>query len=136
MNEMTKQWLVYINNDLITAKELLGNDLLTGIVSFHCQQAIEKLFKAVLQEQKQDIPRIHSLIKLYSLVKQFIQIDISLDILKLLDSLYITSRYPVEFGLLPDGKPSVEEAKEFYNFALSIYEQVKKILEQNSNIKP
>ena len=89
MNEMTKQWLVYINNDLITAKELLGNDLLTGIVSFHCQQAIEKLFKAVLQEQKQDIPRIHSLIKLYSLVKQFIQIDISLDILKLLDSLYI-----------------------------------------------
>ena len=73
---------------------------------------------------------------MYSLVKQFIQIDISLDILKLLDSLYITSRYPSEFGLLPDGKPSVEEAKEFYNFALSIYEQVKKILEQNSNIKP
>ena len=52
MNEMTKQWLVYINNDLITAKELLGNDLLTGIVSFHCQQAIEKLFKVSFTRTK------------------------------------------------------------------------------------
>ena len=133
MNEITKQWLMYINDDLITAKELLDNDLLTGIVSFHCQQAIEKSFKAVLQERGHRIPKIHSLIKLYSLVEPFIQLDISLDMLKLLDSIYISSRYPSEFGLLPEGKPSMEDAKEFYEFTLNIYEQVKNMLERNSN---
>ena len=124
---------MYINDDLITAKELLDNDLLTGIVSFHCQQAIEKSFKAVLQERGHRIPKIHSLIKLYSLVEPFIQLDISLDMLKLLDSIYISSRYPSEFGLLPEGKPSMEDAKEFYEFTLNIYEQVKNMLERNSN---
>jgi hypothetical protein len=43
MNELTRQWFLYIDDDLSTAKVLLNNDLLTGIISFHCQQAIEKV---------------------------------------------------------------------------------------------
>ena len=35
---------------------------------------------------------------------------------------YIDSRYPGELGLLPDGKPSLEEAKGFYEFAKNIHE--------------
>jgi hypothetical protein len=33
-------------------------------------------------------------------------------------------------GLLPDGKPSTEEAREFYKFALNIYNQVESILNE------
>jgi hypothetical protein len=47
-----------------------------------------------------------------------------------LDELYIESRYPGDFGLMPNGKPSVEEAKEFYEFAKTIYQQTKQKIGQ------
>jgi len=36
---------------------------------------------------------------------------------ELLNKLYIDSRYPGEFGLLPTGAPTVDEAREFALFA-------------------
>lgn len=42
--------------------------------------------------------------------------------------LYIESRYPGAFGFLPEGKPSLEDVKQFYDFAKQIYEIVKKYL--------
>ena len=47
----------------------------------------------------------------------------------ILDELYIESRYPGDMGLLPNGKPRVEDAKEFYVFASSLFEEVFEILE-------
>ena len=32
---------------------------------------------------------------------------------------YIDSRYPGDMGLLPYGKPTLEDAKEFHEFALN-----------------
>ena len=49
--------------------------------------------------------------------------------LKVLDKLYIDSRYPGDMGLLPYGKPTTEDAKEFYEFALNIFDKVCKILD-------
>jgi len=46
-----------------------------------------------------------------------------------LDVLYIDARYPSEFGLLPSGKPKIEDAKEFYALAIEIYEKIKNFLE-------
>ena len=46
------------------------------------------------------------------------------------DELYIESHYPGDFGLMPNGKPSVEEAKEFYEFAKTIYLQTKQKIGQ------
>jgi len=51
------------------------------------------------------------------------------EIVQMLDSLYIESRYPVDIGLLPDGKPSEEDANKFFEFAILIYRSVKKKLE-------
>jgi HEPN domain-containing protein len=50
------------------------------------------------------------------------------DYLHLLDELYIESRYPGDFSLLPSGKPTQEDAQEFYAFALSIYTMVRDTL--------
>jgi hypothetical protein len=36
------------------------------------------------------------------------------------------SRYPGELGLLPNGKPTLEDAREFHDFAAAIYNDVKK----------
>lgn len=41
-----------------------------------------------------------------------------------LDAVYIEARYPGELGLLPYGKPTQAEAKDFYEFARQFYQQV------------
>ncbi len=38
------------------------------------------------------------------------------------------SRYPNEFGVLPSGKPTLEDAREFYDFAKMNYENTKQIV--------
>jgi HEPN domain-containing protein len=51
------------------------------------------------------------------------------DIIISLDSLYLESRYPGEFGLLPEGKPTIKQARIFHAFAQEVYEIVKRYLE-------
>jgi HEPN domain-containing protein len=57
-----------------------------------------------------------------------IEIIIDDNLIHLLDELYIDSRYPNDFGLLPYGKPTLEDAKEFYELALSVFGKVCEIL--------
>ncbi len=64
---------------------------------------------------------------LNNLVSEYITIDDEY-ILEALNSLYIVSRYPGSFGLLPHGKPTLEDAREFYEFALDIFDRVCKLL--------
>ncbi|MDR1812418.1 MAG: HEPN domain-containing protein [Candidatus Fibromonas sp.] len=63
MQGNTKSWTFFAENDIISAKELLGIPRLTGEVAFHCQQAIEKYFKAYLFEQNRQIPKIHIVVR-------------------------------------------------------------------------
>jgi len=58
-----------------------------------------------------------------------VEANIDHEIVQILDSLYIESRYPVDVGLLPDGKPTQEDADKFFGFAILIYRAVKKKLE-------
>ena len=51
------------------------------------------------------------------------------ELIQLLDTLYIESRYPGDMGLLPYGKSTIDDAKEFYEFANSVFDRVCKILE-------
>ncbi len=54
------------------------------------------------------------------------QLDLSL--LKTLDSLYIEARYPGELGLLPNGRPTLDDARKFYEYASGIFARVSKQL--------
>ncbi len=47
-----------------------------------------------------------------------------------LDQLYIDARYPGELGLLPNGKPTPDEAKGFIELAETIYHRIKEFLQQ------
>ena len=130
--KMALEWLIAANDDLQVIREINQNRTLTHIAAFHAQQSIEKTFKAVLEYNENRIPKKHDLIILHNLVSTFIILQ-EIDILDTLNSLYIESRYPGDLGLLPNGKPTIADAEEFYNFAKEIFEKVKKIITTESS---
>jgi HEPN domain-containing protein len=98
------------------------------MVAFHAQQAIEKSFKALLEERDGIVPRIHTLETLFARITRYTVIDTDMDLLEDLDKLYVDARYPADFGLLPNGKPTVEEATAFNELAVSIHNKIKSAL--------
>ena len=127
--ELSKAWLDSARADLKSIEYILEDEFLTHIVGFHGQQCVEKCFKAMLEHFGEMVPKEHSTLKLYGIVKQKLPEEIDTDLLTDLDDLYIDSRYPGEFGLLPHGKPTLDEAREFYKFALDIFECVSDALD-------
>ena len=51
------------------------------------------------------------------------------EVLDQISQVYIDTRYPADFGLLP-GKPSLTKVKEFLNEAESIFNQIEQIVEE------
>lgn len=128
MKKITSEWLIAASDDLLLITEIISKAALTHIAAFHAQQAIEKSLKAIVEERNIEIPKIHKLKTLFNISGVELEGDDSV-LVSLLDSLYIEARYPGEMGLLPEGKPSIDESVEFYNFAKRIFDKVKMILE-------
>ncbi len=122
MKESAMAWVEFAKRDLSGARELLKNEYLANLVMFHSQQCIEKLLKAVLEEHSVNVPKIHNLKKLYSLLpkKATENMTIEEDELDRIDQVYIDSRYPADLGLLPSGIPTQKEAEQIYNLAENI----------------
>jgi len=106
--EITREWLLSAFADLKSVRHIMGDDFLTHVAGFHSQQCVEKCLKAVLEHTACRVPKEHSTLKLYGLIKSSIDLAVDPDILTDLDDLYIDARYPGELGLLPHGKPTVE----------------------------
>lgn len=122
MKKITKDWLASAESDLLLIRMILSQENLTHLSAFHAQQSIEKTFKAIVEENDLGFIKTHSLETLFNKVKKSFAPEIDTNLLTLLDQLYIDARYPGELGLLPNGKPSAIEAKEFYALALQLYE--------------
>ena len=129
MKRASGQWLESAEMDLGSIGQILPREDLTPVAAFHSQQCVEKCFKAVLEEYAQKVPREHSTLKLYGLVRDLISLEVDSEMLTDLDNLYIESRYPGELGLLPNGKPTREDAHRFYHFARTLHDEIKRILE-------
>lgn len=129
MKQITKAWLDSAKDDLDAIEQLLEKEHLTNVVSFHAQQAVEKSLKAVIEELEIGFVKIHNLAQLYEMVKPHFDVIRDIDMLDRLDAVYTESRYPSDLGLLPYGKPSIEDATSFYDFAKQIYKQIKTRLE-------
>ena len=121
------EWLKAGKDDLDSISYIIDIEHLTNIISFHSQQAIEKSFKSLLEYKKIPIIKTHNLERLYKQVRNYIEIE-DYDKLELINELYIDSRYPGDMGLLPYGKPTLEDAKRFYEFANEIFNKVCEIL--------
>ena len=132
MSKFSKEWLKASMDDLMTIEHIINTENLTHIIAFHSQQSIEKSLKALIEDNEIDIPKIHKLVKLQKILEDKINLEND-EILEQLDELYIESRYPGDMGLLPYGKPSLEDAKEFYTFSKDVFDNVCKILKINKD---
>ena len=109
------EWLKAALLDLKNIEKIIDDAYLTPIAAFHAQQAIEKSLKAIIEYEKIEISKTHNLKRLYKKIEHIIELDKNR--LDFINELYIDSRYPGDMGLLPYGKPTLEDAREFYEFA-------------------
>ena len=128
-HSMAKEWLKASNYDLEVIREILENRYLTHMSAFHAQQSLEKSLKSILEFHNQKVPKIHNIKKLLKLTKKYISFDTDIDTVIKIDTLYIESRYPGDMGLLPYGQPTLNDAKEFYEFANYIFDKICNILD-------
>ena len=126
MKKQVESWIGFAEKDILTVTEIIENPNLTNIVTFHCQQAIEKYFKAFLLENEKPLMKIHNLLTLYGTIKEIVDFEFDEDLLSTINDIYLESRYPGEIGLLDDGSmPTVGQASRFFTFAKEIETKIK-----------
>lgn len=88
-------WLEYAQTDLSAAETLSDAGAEPHIICFHCQQAVEKAYKAVLAWRGDtDIPRVHDLELLALRIESLGGGEVpGMDVAQLTDYV-ITGRYP------------------------------------------
>ena len=110
--QLVKQWMLKAENDLLNvANNLQADQTPWDTVCFHCQQIVEKYFKAVLVVYKQEIPRSHDLEQLGNLVQRWMPgVVEQRNELRWLTTYAVISRYPVEVEGLPPGETEGKRA--------------------------
>lgn len=124
MKQTTNDWFTAAEDDLLAAKKLSAEERLTNVVVFHCQQCLEKCFKAVIEEQGKPSIKSHDLLRLQLNAEiQLTQTETVL--LGIINEVYIDARYPGDLGLLPHGKPTIAEAGNFIAFSETLFMKLK-----------
>ena len=123
MKPTTKEWLAAAEDDLLSARKLVDDPRLTNVVTFHCQQCIEKALKGILEEENKKIIKSHDLLRLTEMAAITLSDD-ELTILATINEVYIDSRYPGDMGLMPMGKPTTDEANSFIDFSTIMFEKI------------
>lgn len=106
MKAVTKKWLPFVQADMETAKVMLRqrnrNRWNNILILFHCQQAIEKLFKAIIVEKGEELLKIHNLRRLREIADVQLS-DEHFELIIELNKYYLESRYPdLIYKALPD----------------------------------
>ena len=127
--ELAGEWLKSAASDLETIDAILENENLTHVVAFHAQQCVEKALKALLEYREEEVPKNHSIVRLAYLLGESFTLDERMG--DELDKLYIDSRYPGDLGLLPHGRPGIDEAKSFARYANTVYEQISEMIRES-----
>lgn len=124
MKETAGEWLRAAQEDLTVIESIRNNPIATGAASFHAQQCIEKCLKAILEQVHGEVPRVHDLETLFGKTQEVFPIEYEESTVDALNTLYIESRYPGAFGLLPYGRPTIDDVERFYILARTIFEKV------------
>ncbi len=133
MKKATSEWLKSAEMDLENIAQIINLEHLTPVAAFHAQQCVEKCLKAVLEEHSKKVPKDHSTLRLYGLVRELVSMDVDTLVLTDLDDLYIGARYPGELGLLPAGKPTLADVHEFLEAVKTIYDRARRALTGGDN---
>ena len=135
--KLSELWLQYASDDLRSASVLLKEGIY-NMVCFHSQQAAEKLFKSFIATYNKEIPRTHNLIRLHKICEDLYgsKLEIDNEALMFLNDVYIDSRYPADFGIIPSGQSGEEEAKKAYSYAKNIDTYLCTLIQENINRFP
>lgn len=124
MNDESREWMQYADENLRSAELLLKSNLYNPCLQ-NAQQAIEKMLKARLIEKGVKIKKTHSIGELIQILQDIgVNMDISDDDCELIDSIYLPSKYPV-CGILPDYEPDESICRQ----CLSIAERVRELVD-------
>lgn len=104
MKDETRLWLEYAEENLQSAQILLQSHLYNPSLQ-NAQQSVEKNIKAYFIEKGIGLQKTHSIFSLVEKLKQRdLILDIELDEIDFLDSIYLSSKYPMG-SVLPDFHP-------------------------------
>jgi len=121
MKKQAEDWIASADKDLSAAEILIKeNASLTNIVTFHCQQAIEKYLKAFLIENDILLIRTHDLVKLNGMIKEVKDLGLNEEELVVINEIYIDSIHQDESGSIHESTSDDRQAKEFIEFAKEV----------------
>lgn len=125
--DTSKDWFFFAQSDLQTA-QVMFREKVYHMVCFHAQQAVEKSFKAVLRHAGTEIPKTHSLAKLFHDARNVQSLDIAEDDVFFVDQFYAPTRYPDTLpGGLPEGLPNEVDAQRALGVAETVVSTVGKL---------
>jgi HEPN domain-containing protein len=127
MKDETKLWLKYANENYQSSKILLESFLFNPSLQ-NTQQAIEKFLKAYMIEKGLKLQKTHNILSLIEVLKkENIFINISEDEIDLIDSIYLTSKYP--FGsVLADFEPDDKICLKCIDIVLRVKQDIESYL--------
>ena len=128
MRRPVEAWLDRARIDLKSAQKLARHADLTPSTAFHCQQCIEKCFKALIENREMPVPRTHNLPHLLALAAGSDALTLDEVLLNQVNEVYVDSRYPGDTGLVPEGRPSLQKARAFLSFAEEVYRKAQNLL--------
>jgi HEPN domain-containing protein len=85
MKKQVEAWIEFAEKDILTVSEIIHEPGLTNIVAFHCQQAIEKYFKAFILEKEKPLMKMHNLLALYGVIKEIVDLELDEDLLSIIN---------------------------------------------------
>ena len=112
-----ESWFRIANEDLMAARALLKVKFST--VTYHCQQAAEKVLKGYLVFKNQEILKSHDLTKLTDLCIDFdVEFEKIYNSVEFLNPFATKFRYPTEFEIpdLSDAEMAIKHAEIIINF--------------------
>jgi HEPN domain-containing protein len=110
MKREAEEW-IKIGEEELQAAEHLFEASLFRMVCYHAQQAVEKILKSILTEEKIEFSRTHNVLDLSNAVKEIgYESPLSEEDAVFLNSVY-RARYPAALGLLPTGEPTKKDAE-------------------------
>ncbi len=128
MQRKVDAWLRQADIDLRTAERLVDDADLTPSTAFHCQQCVEKCFKALIEHRDMNVPRTDDLHHLLGAAMGSYELQVDKELLGEVNEVYVDSRYPGDAGLVPEGKPSLQKARAFVAFARDIHDRTRRLL--------
>ena len=127
MQEETKSWLTYSEENLEAAKVLIASELYNPCLH-NIQQSIEKALKSLFIEKVIPFKKTHNIMELKTILeKNGIPIELTEDECDFLDSIYLPTKYPLG-SALPFFYPDKDICKKSIVLAERVIIEVKNLV--------